>query len=598
MTTAAPTGPAFRFDARWLVETALLAALYFLTARLGLLLAMPGGHVTPVWPPSGIALAAVLLRGRRIWPGIWLGSFAANLWDFYGGPMNRATELGTSAVFALGACLAAVWGGQLVRRFAGDRDPLDRVRDVCAFLALGGGLSCLVSATVGVTALCFAGFAPWPDYGPTWLTWWLGDTAGVFVVAPLLLVWGGTQWPKSPEQWVRVFASFALLLGVTYGVFIEKRIAFFNGRPLAFVLIPFPVWLAVRFGRRGAATAAALIALMAVWGTVHKTGPFSGSPRNEALMLLELFLSVVVLTALCMAATVAERERAEAARQRAMDALESRVQERTAALTQSEALARQHLAGADRARAALLSILEDERAAEAALRESREQLRALAERLQAVREEEAARIARELHDELGGALTTLKIDVAWMHRRAAAGEGATLGERAQATLALIDSTIQSVRRICLELRPAVLDQLGLATAVDWLARDFEQRTGVVCTIERAERVAVGPERAVALFRIMQEILTNVARHAAANEVRISLAGRGTQLVLEVADDGAGFIESAQGGRKGLGLAGMRERAASAGGSLVIESAPGTGTRVTASVPAGDVAGTGHSTEED
>ena len=234
----------------------------------------------------------------------------------------------------------------------------------------------------------------------------------------------------------------------------------------------------------------------------------------------------------------------------------------------------------------------DRKLSEMALVESREQLRALAARLQAVREEEAARIARELHDELGGALTTLKIDVAWMQRRAAAGEGATIAERTKATSALIDSTIQSVRKICLELRPAVLDQLGLATAVEWLAKDFEQRTGVVCTIERAENVPVEPERSVALFRIMQEVLTNVARHAHATEVRISLARRGEQLVLEVTDDGGGFDASARGGCKSLGLVGMRERAASAGGSLAIESAPGRGTRVSASVPAGEVHATG------
>ena len=232
--------------------------------------------------------------------------------------------------------------------------------------------------------------------------------------------------------------------------------------------------------------------------------------------------------------------------------------------------------------------------AEETLRESHKQLRALAERLQVVREEEAARIARELHDELGGALTTLKIDVAWMNRRAAVGEVATIAERTKATSALIDSTIQSVRRICLELRPAVLDQLGLATAVEWLAKDFERRAGVVCMIECAESVPVAPERALALFRILQEVLTNVARHAHASEVRISLARCDDQLVLEVADDGGGFDEGALTGRKGLGLVGMRERAASAGGSFAIESTPGHGTRVRVSVPAG----TGHATEEE
>ena len=128
MTATAPTHHSLRFDARWLVEVLALAALYFVTARLGLLMAIPGGHVTPVWPPSGIALAAILLRGRWVWPGIWLGSFAANFWDFYGSPMSLATELATAAVFGAGASLAALLGSQLLRRFVSERNPLERKR--------------------------------------------------------------------------------------------------------------------------------------------------------------------------------------------------------------------------------------------------------------------------------------------------------------------------------------------------------------------------------------------------------------------------------------------------------------------------------------
>jgi PAS domain S-box-containing protein len=332
--TAAPTHHTPRFDARWLGEVLALAALYFLTARLGLLMAIPGGHVTPVWPPSGIALAAVLLRGRRVWPGIWLGSFAANFWDFSGSPMSLATDLATSAVFGIGASLAALLGSQLLRRFMGERNPLERVLDVCVFMALGGVVSCLVSATVGVTTLCLAGFAPWSGYGQDWLTWWLGDTAGVFVVAPLLLVWGGMRRRKSATRWVELSAGFGLLIAVTHYVFIENRTLLFTGKPHTFILIPFLIWSAVRFGRRGGATAAGLIALVAVWGTIHGSGPFNLGSRNESLLALEIFLSVVSLTALCIAAVVMERRRV-------LDELESRVAERTASLDQANAALRE-----------------------------------------------------------------------------------------------------------------------------------------------------------------------------------------------------------------------------------------------------------------
>ncbi len=357
------------FDARWFMEVIALAAIYFLTARLGLLLAVPDGHVTPVWPPSGIALAAILLRGRHVWPGIWLGSFTANLWDFYGSPSSAATEIAASVTIGVGASLAALAGALLLRRFVGGRNPLERVRDVCAFMALGGVVSCLISATIGMTTLCLTGFAPWSGFGQTWLTWWLGDTAGVFIVAPLGLVWRGAGWLKSAARHVELFACFGSLFAVTYYVFIGNTTILFTGRPLTFLLIPFLVWPAVRFGQRGAASASGLIALLAVWGTIHNAGPFNLGSRNEALLLLELFLGVVVLTALCMAAMVTEREQAEAAQKRAVVELESRVLERTGALTRSESQARQHLAEAERARAALLSILEDERATE----EAREQ---------------------------------------------------------------------------------------------------------------------------------------------------------------------------------------------------------------------------------
>ncbi len=316
---AAATETAFAHWPAWALISALAVA-YFAAARLGLLLAIPGGHATPVWPPSGIALAALLLCGRRVWPGIWLGSFAANLWDFVGSPMSLAADIATSATFGAGASAAALLGMELLLRCAAQPKRLERVRDVCALMALGGAVSCLVSATVGVTTLCWAGYAPWSGYAALWLTWWLGDTAGVFIVAPLLLVWHGTTFSLRRSLWLEAVCCFSLLIAATTYVFVANTVAF-SDKLLTFIIIPFLVWPAMRFGTRGATAAVALIAALAVWGTIHGAGPFGAGPRNESLLILELFLGVVVLTSLCMAAIVTEREQAQAAQQRAFDAL-------------------------------------------------------------------------------------------------------------------------------------------------------------------------------------------------------------------------------------------------------------------------------------
>jgi two-component system, sensor histidine kinase and response regulator len=204
-------------------------------------------------------------------------------------------------------------------------------------MALGGAVSCLVSATVGVTMLCWGGFAPWSAYAQVWLTWWLGDTAGVFVVAPLLLVWRRAAVSLRWNGWLEAACCLGLLTAASAYVFVQNTLPL-SGKPLAFAIIPFLVWPAVRFGARGAAMAIALVAATAVWGTIHGFGQFSVGSRNESLLMLELFLSVVVLTALCIAAIVTEREQAEAAQRSAFNVLEQRVQERTAQLEDNQRL--------------------------------------------------------------------------------------------------------------------------------------------------------------------------------------------------------------------------------------------------------------------
>ena len=222
--------------------------------------------------------------------------------------------------------------------------------------------------------------------------------------------------------------------------------------------------------------------------------------------------------------------------------------------------------------------------AEEELRRSREQLRALTGHLQSVKEEERVKIAREVHDDLGQSLTALKLDLAWLKGRLARDQRA-LHDKAETMMELIDSTIQTVRRIAAELRPAVLDDLGLAAAIEWQAQDFQNRTGIRCEVRKTlNDIQLDCDLSTAFFRIFQETLTNVARHAKATDAEISLEEKQNSLILDIKDNGRGITEEEVHGLNSLGILGMRERALLLGGELRISGAPGKGTTVTVRIP--------------
>jgi PAS domain S-box-containing protein len=222
------------------------------------------------------------------------------------------------------------------------------------------------------------------------------------------------------------------------------------------------------------------------------------------------------------------------------------------------------------------------------LRRSYEQLHHFAVSLQSSREEERSRIAREIHDELGQALTGLKFDISWIGKKLPEGTE-ELQSKTKAMGKLIDGTIQMVRKMSSELRPGVLDRLGLAAAIEWQVQEFQNRTGIKCTRSpNFEGLKLEQDRATAIFRIFQEALTNVARHANASTVDVSLSVESGNLILEVRDNGKGISESALLDPKSLGLLGMKERALAFGGRVNIVGRPGSGTRVILIVPCDSV----------
>lgn len=221
------------------------------------------------------------------------------------------------------------------------------------------------------------------------------------------------------------------------------------------------------------------------------------------------------------------------------------------------------------------------RRADQELRASRRRLQELAAFLETVREEERARIARELHDELGQSLTALRIDLNWLKGRC--GDNGAIRERLAGAVEIVENTVDAVRRISGDLRPRMLDDLGLAAAVEYHVEQFAARTGIPCKLQmNRDEFEVDSRTATAVFRAVQEALTNIARHAGAGAVEVRLEERGDVLAVEVGDDGCGIGGPAQ--PQSFGLLGMQERIGALGGSLEIDSAPGQGTTIRLSVP--------------
>jgi signal transduction histidine kinase len=233
----------------------------------------------------------------------------------------------------------------------------------------------------------------------------------------------------------------------------------------------------------------------------------------------------------------------------------------------------------------MLMDLTERRRGEEALRQSGEELRALAQHIECIREEQVARIARELHDELGQSLTMLKIHVRNLQRRLEQYTGEPTTIESREALDLIQGTLRNFRDLCAELRPPVLDHLGLGPAIEALAAQLRTNSEISCVVSgAADLPAMEIQGQLTAYRIVQELLTNVARHAEASEVRISLRVNGDTLEIEVADNGRGIRAVEATGIRSLGLLGLRERALAAGGSITIEGRPSGGTSGVARIP--------------
>ncbi len=281
----------------------ILTVVYFIAGKLGLMLASLHASASPVWPAAGIALAALLVLGHRVWPAIFVGAFLVNV--------TTAGNAATSLAIASGNTLEAVCGAWLVNRLAGGTTVFDRPQGVFKF-GLAAVVSTIIGPAFGVTSLALAGFADWANYGPIWLTWWLGDTTGDLLIAPLVILWSVTskrRWNRREAAEVGILLLMLFILSeVVFGGWLPISA---GNYPIGFICGPIVIWTAFRFTQRETATGIFILSAIAIWGTLHGFGPFVRGTENQSLLALQSWTAVLTITAMALSAGMAERRRAE-----------------------------------------------------------------------------------------------------------------------------------------------------------------------------------------------------------------------------------------------------------------------------------------------
>ncbi len=529
-----------RAPAYW-IAIPLVALAYSGVAAVSLMLAIPPGYASAVWPPAGIALAAWLAFGPRIWPGIMLGAAIANI-GVIGTPVWVALAIGA------GNAAEAVAAGLLIRRFVRLRYRFDEPAAVWKFAAIAFGAA-LVAASNGVATLAIAGQVPWAEFGTHWLTWWLGDATGIIIVAPLLLCWsepgnGRTTGERRIEH--QIFAALLVLCGIFVWA---DRFPAETTQKLAYLMIPLVPWAAARLDQRAVTAASFAISAVAILDMLDGNATmFALVPRNESLLLHQLFVSAVALAGLTLSALAGEAVRINARLADTQSELERQVAERTGQL--ERALARQRL---------------------------------LAKRMVKIRDEERGRLAADLHDGVAQDVTFLVVSLELIRLKRRARSPQRLDECLRDSLAIARRTSKRLREVVSGLRLPGLEDVALTSALRRRAAEFEALTGIVVTVESdPARDTLPANLKDGLLRICLEALVNIAKHADASSVRVTLQtdAHGTRLAVQ--DDGRGFDPAALNSldrQAGAGLQIMRERALALGAEFKLLSAPGTGTRI-------------------
>lgn len=310
---------------------------YFVAGKFGLSVPFTDWNVSPVWPPAGIALASVLLFGLRVWPGIALSAFCVNFFS----PIPHLAAFG----IAFGNTSSAVLAGYLLRRIPGFDWKLGRLQDIIAVGCFGSLLGAAVAASIGTTTLYVSGLRPWTQFSSSWLMWWAGDGIGVLLFAPLILTIFGNEKYIGRRKPVSEIVVLALCTSLACVLLFEDR--FFSrtvNDVLAFTLFPFVMWSAIRFGLLGTSLLSSAIAMATVWETARGHGPFVESSHLANAALLQVFLAVISVTGMVLAAVARERETAEELLAREQELIRERDRAEAALLRNEKLIATSRLA--------------------------------------------------------------------------------------------------------------------------------------------------------------------------------------------------------------------------------------------------------------
>ena len=513
------------------VGPVLVSAAYYFGAEVGFALQSPNAPQSVLWLPNSILLAVLLIVPYREWPAYLLAAFPAQMLVGWG----TAQPLVTMALLFLTNCADAALGAFLVRRTLGDVPfRFDSLKSTVVF-ALGAGIATMLLSFADASVSVGTG---WSDnLYAAFVTRVRSNILTHLIVVPaivdlLLVGWRTIR----PVRFVEA-GALAMLLGATCAVSFE-RVAGSHAFPAVLNLpLPLLLWAAVRFGPGGIGWAALLVAGVASWYALDGRGPFSSRSPLEEVVSLQLFLLASAIPLLFLAAVIRERDRAA-------DAL---------------------------------------RRSGSALGESYARLRKLAGALIAAQERERASIARDMHDDFNQQLAAVAIGISHLRQQAAAGPAdldGTLRMLHERTVALTER----VRSFSHDLHPGMLGHVGLAAALRSHCAHVAQQGLEVSFAASDDLSAVPREAAVCVYRIVQEGLRNVARHADVMQASVSVSRRGDLLQLTILDNGRGFEPEAAAAGAGLGLLSMEERARAAGGSLTITAGTGRGTRLHVHLP--------------